>query len=321
MNAKQAKEIVLSDYLAHLGFTPLFVRGYNLWYLSPFRNETNPSFKVNTSNNLWYDFGIATGGTIIKFAMLYYNTNDLSYVLHILSGEPLKQETKSLSSHPQESLTPFENILVYPLTHPGLMEYIQERKINPLLAIRFCKEIHFRYKDKAYFAIGFSNQFGGYEIRNRYFKGTIAPKDITLIQEGKDICYLFEGFMDYLSFLTLEERKKENKNLIYNRDHLILNSLSFLSKAIPRLNNYRELHLFFDNDEAGQKAVKELTLNSGSTIIDCSTLYRGFKDVNDFLCQKKIIHALKPEVGKLEDQTQAPFKKVQAKPQNKPKLR
>ena len=58
---------------------------------------------------------------------------------------------------------------------------------------------------KPYFAVGFPNRSGGYEIRNKLFKGCIAPKDITHIQQEqpKESCYLFEGFMDYLSFLTL----------------------------------------------------------------------------------------------------------------------
>jgi hypothetical protein len=47
---------------------------------------------------------------------------------------------------------------------------------------------------------------GGYEVRNSFFKGCIAPKDITHIRqqgEPREKCLVFEGFMDYLSFLTL----------------------------------------------------------------------------------------------------------------------
>ena len=67
--------------------------------------------------------------------------------------------------------------------------------------------------DKPYFAIGFPNMAGGYEVRNRYFKGCVAPKDITHIrQQGgqRCMCYLFEGFMDYLSFLTIRVKTIRN---------------------------------------------------------------------------------------------------------------
>ena len=78
------------------------------------------------------------------------------------------------------------------------------------LAKRECSEARFTHNGKRYFAIAFPNGSGGYEIRNRYFKGCIAPKEISHIrQSGKarNTCYVFEGFMDYLSFLTLRQEK------------------------------------------------------------------------------------------------------------------
>ena len=60
-------------------------------------------------------------------------------------------------------------------------------------------EVRFSLNGKWNFAIGFPNASGGYEVRNKYFKGCIAPKDITHIRqtgEPKETCYVFEGFMD-----------------------------------------------------------------------------------------------------------------------------
>lgn len=74
MNAAQAKRIPLSELLARLGLHPQredTVRG-ELWYLSSFRQETTPSFKVHLANNVWYDFGLAGGGNVIDFAMRYF---------------------------------------------------------------------------------------------------------------------------------------------------------------------------------------------------------------------------------------------------------
>lgn len=89
---------------------------------------------------------------------------------------------------------------------PVIIAYLQERGINIGLAKRECRELRFMNADKPYFAIGFPNMAGGYEVRNKYFKGCVAPKDITHIRqqsEPRSVCYLFEGFMDYLSFLTI----------------------------------------------------------------------------------------------------------------------
>lgn len=62
MRIEQAIQISLVDFLASMEFHPARVRGYKLWYLSPFRSESKPSFKVNVEINLWYDFGEGIGG-------------------------------------------------------------------------------------------------------------------------------------------------------------------------------------------------------------------------------------------------------------------
>ena len=110
-------------------------------------------------------------------------------------------------SFPQCRTEPsFQHLEVRDLTHPALLRYLQGRGINIELAKRECKELHFTNNGKPFFAIGFPNMAGGYEVRNSFFKGCIAPKDITHIRqqgEPREKCLVFEGFMDYLSFLTL----------------------------------------------------------------------------------------------------------------------
>ena len=48
MTIEEAKQIKLQDYLHSLGFSPVKQQGDNLWYKSPFRDESEASFKVNT---------------------------------------------------------------------------------------------------------------------------------------------------------------------------------------------------------------------------------------------------------------------------------
>lgn len=118
---------------------------------------------------------------------------------------------------------------------------------------------------KPYFAVGFPNRSGGYEIRNKLFKGCIAPKDITHIrqEQPKETCYLFEGFMDYLSFLTLRLERCPDRPDLDGQDYIVLNSTSNLSKAIRPLGGYERIHCFLDNDKAGMEAVQELRRNTG----------------------------------------------------------
>ena len=55
MNTNEAKRIRIEEYLHSLGYSPARQQGDSLWYKSPFRDECEPSFKVNTERNLWYD--------------------------------------------------------------------------------------------------------------------------------------------------------------------------------------------------------------------------------------------------------------------------
>ena len=86
------------------------------------------------------------------------------------------------------------------LSHEALKGYLKERGIDPAVAGRFCKEVAYGIRGKRYFAIGFMNRSGGYELRNPMFKGCISPKDISCVSlSGKkqDTCCVFEGFVAF----------------------------------------------------------------------------------------------------------------------------
>ena len=204
---------------------------------------------------------------------------------------------------------------VAPLSSPALFSYLRQRGINTELAKRECCEVRYQTDGKPYFAVGFPNRSGGYEIRNKFFKGCIAPKDITHIRQGqtKETCYLFEGFMDYLSFLTLRLEKCPERPELDGQDYIVLNSTSNLSKAIRPLGGYERIHCFLDNDKAGMEAVQELREEYGMRIRDASHIYGGYNDLNDFLCDKRSGQAErwqeKPEPEKSQRQARQPERK------------
>lgn len=147
------------------------------------------------------------------------------------------------------------------------------------------------------FAIGFPNMAGGYEVRNRYFKGCVAPKDITHIrqQDGQRcMCYLFEGFMDYLSFLTIRVRNNPQHPQLDTQDYVILNSVSNLAKAESLLETYTRIGCFLDNDTAGRNTCKKLKEKFGERLLDKSMYYREYKDLNDYLCGKPLSQSAEP---------------------------
>ena len=284
MNINDIKQIKLQDFLAAIGCKPVKQYGVNLMYLSPLRAEKHASFKVNTELNKWYDFGIGRGGNIIALAELFYNSSDVSYLIHQIERNAPSSVSGSLPTvkpiTPQNS---FEHLQVLPITHPALIKYLEERCIDIETARTVCKELHFDTRGKHYFGIGFPNIAGGYEIRNPFFKGCIAPKDIShfYAEEPKKVCFLFEGFMDFLSFMTL--RRKENDGL-KRQDYLVLNSVSNIHKALEPLSHYENVQCFLDTDEAGRNAYLQLSKELGSSVLDSSSLYSDFKDLNDYLC-------------------------------------
>ncbi|WP_311590033.1 toprim domain-containing protein [Prevotella disiens] len=300
MNIQEIKTIKLQDFLASLGYTPTKQQGNKLWYLSPFRQESHASFKVNTERNQWYDFGIGKGGNIIDLAELLYKSSDVSYLIRKIEDNVPNCtsifSTSFADIKEKQQTNYFENLQILPLSHPALMRYLWDRCIDLEVAASVCKELHYDSNGKHYFGIGFPNIAGGYELRNPFFKGCIAPKDIShfYAEEPKKVCFVFEGFMDFLSFMTL--RRKENDGL-KRQDYLVLNSVSNIQKALECLSQYDSVRCFLDNDEAGRNAYLQLSKELGKPVTDASTLYNSFKDLNEYLCAESK-HSEKAEIKK-----------------------
>ena len=143
-------------------------------------------------------------------------------------------------------------------------------------------------------------------MRNRFFKGCIAPKDISHIcQQGepREKCLVFEGMMDYLSFLTLRMRNCPTMPNLDGQDYIILNSVSNVSKAIDMLHGYGRIHCLLDNDEAGRNAYLELAREFAGHIRDFSDNYSGHKDLNDYLCGKPLSQSAEPMTEKKQVQS------------------
>lgn len=297
MNIQEAKTIKLADYLQSLGYSPVKQQGNNLWYKSPFRQETEASFKVSVEHNLWFDYGLGKGGNIIALAQELYGSDHVPYLLNKIAEQVPHVRPVSFSFHRQASEPGFQHLEVKELTHPALLRYLQERGINTVLAKAECKELYFTHNGKPYFAIGFPNVAGGYEVRNQFFKGCIAPKDISHIRqqgEPREKCLVFEGMTDYLSFLTLRMKNCPVMPSLDEQDYVILNSVSNVSKAIDVLHGYGRIHCLLDNDEAGRKATMAIERAYSYRVRDFSGNYNGYKDLNDYLCGKRQELAVNP---------------------------
>ena len=283
------KRYSIVEYLERKGIRPVRKTSTYVMYRSPLREETHPSFKVDTEKNLWIDYAEGRGGSIIDLcirlegctlseAICRLGQNASEYI--VPSSSSSKRET-SISPKQTENtmasgirrLTSISDTLP-----PHLQEYLKkERCIDLEKATPFLKCISYEVRGRRHETIGFANSSGGYELRdNKIFKGTIAPKDITPIFEDRaqPVC-LFEGFMDFLSFLSM-------KGEVTNQC-LVMNSVSNVARSIHYLNkrNITSVRAFLDNDDTGRKTVQEF-VNAGFKVEDMAVYYKDFKDLNEY---------------------------------------
>nr|WP_321454186.1 toprim domain-containing protein [uncultured Carboxylicivirga sp.] len=281
MNIQQAKGIPIVQYLCSLGLKPVRISNNNYWYKSMLRHENNASFKVDAKQNCWFDHGHGMGGNILDLVMKIYNLKSISEVLKMLSEQ---HSSISFSFHQQNTIVNKPDVRmkkVKNLQNKALLDYLKiVRRLNHEVAQRYCCEVYYQVNGKKYFAIGFKNEMDGYELRNKYFKGCFGSKDITIIDNNKDECIAFEGFIDFLSFIQLFPRKE------IQFDYLILNSTSLVKEAIDRVKRYSSIRTFFDNDLSGKLASQSFHDNLNS--IDCSDFYKQYNDVNSYLKSLKV---------------------------------
>ena len=285
MEIQNIKQISITDYLQQQGYAPARVQGIHYWYYSPLRNESTPSFKVNTERNQWYDFGSGEHGDIIDLVCALHRCT-ISEAIRLLSGaKQVAHQEFSFGGERKISERKLEILSAQPLSNPYLLRYLAARAIPIPVASAYCSEVLFQNMKRTYYAIGFANDTLGWEIRNMYFKGCVAPKAITTIKRGTDRLQIFEGFMDFLSWQVL--------NPSSTSDAIVLNSLALLPRIKEQIAGYREVESFLDNDDAGHKSFAVLK-QMLPQIVDGAVRYREHKDLNEWLVAQSQLKCKQP---------------------------
>lgn len=277
MDCERARTLCLIATLARAGHFPVRETEKEAWYLSPFRSETQASFKVNKKINRWYDHGEGIGGNTIDLVCQLENCT-VSEALKLLS---IQDASFSFHQRPPIQLPDSggSNIKIIrnsKIKHAALRQYLESRYISLETAKKLCKEVHYRTKGNTYFAIGLENVARGWELRNKYWKNSTSPKAISIFQSGHKKLIVTEGMFDMLSLLELMP------NIQKTCDLLILNSTAFVEKALAYFKDYDQIDLFLDNDGTGKEKT-ELLLEHSHNTNDNSHLYDGFKDMNEWL--------------------------------------
>ena len=279
------KRYPIVEYLERKGIKPVRKTPTYAMYRSPLREETHPSFKVDTEKNLWIDYAEGRGGSVIDLCMRLEGHTLSEAIRRLGQNAPVNGTYSFLNdfvpnnSQPVMAVNGARRLIEISDTLPShFQEYLTKvRCINLEKAMPFLKCISYEVRGRHYQAIGFANLSGGYELRdNKTFKGTIAPKDITPIftDRAEPVC-IFEGFMDFLSFLSMKEE--------ITNHCLVMNSVSNVARTIRYLNDRHltNIRAFLDNDEAGRRAVQDF-IKAGFHVEDMNIHYQDFKDLNEY---------------------------------------
>ena len=281
------KRISIKKFLEQNNIRPARDGGSYGLYRAPYREDKSPSMKVNYATNFWDDFATGEHGDIIDLVRKINNT-DFKGAIQVLKSQaglntyeqPVQVGT---SNHSAEKKIIVHQVME--LRNPALLQYLQERRIDIAIAKKLCKEVYYEVRigdeSKRFYGIGFKNDRGGWEIRNKYFKGATS-KDISTTNNSSTTCRVFEGFIDYLSFLTLDKQGYNNPEWIGNNNEnaVVLNSVTNLERAKDFLSQHTVNICYLDNDDAGKRtlqAIKDMKL----PVINASNIYEGYKDLND----------------------------------------
>ncbi|TLP71189.1 toprim domain-containing protein [Maribacter sp. ACAM166] len=276
LTCERARAFPIERTLAKLGYFPTRTTPKEAWFLSPFRSETQASFKVCKNLNKWYDHGAGKGGNVVDLICLITKST-VKEALQIIGQE---EPFFSFQQQPilREEIHINEKVLITKiktLEHPALLGYLKSRAISIQIAKEYVKEVHYTFKGKPYFAIGLKNGSGGWELRNKYLKNCTSPKDVTHIKNGHQKLTVTEGMFDLLSIVgyigVLEQES----------DFLVMNSTIFIQKVTSISEGYATVELYLDNDSNGSSVTKTLMEHRGAK--DMSGIYKGHKDMNDWL--------------------------------------
>ena len=280
MNCEEVKEkINIITVLESFHLFPVKENRKTAFYFALDREEKIPSLSVDFVKNKAFDFGTGKSYDVISIVQ-QMNQCSVSEALKYLEKFDFSVQ-KEFQNKETKQQKEYKILNVRKIQHPALIQYLKFRKVYEQK--EQVKEIEYELNGRKYFGVGFFNNSGGVEIRNKYSKICLGKKDVTLIKNELNISneiLIFEGFFDYLTFKKLE--KKENSN----SDYLILNSTAMLFKVEETLKKYNKISMFLDNDSNGE-FIKSKIYNQYNNVEDCSLIYQKFKDLNEWFCSKE----------------------------------
>lgn len=140
MNIEQSKKLSIIDFLDKEGIKPTKVKGNACWYLSPFRSEKTPSFKVSRKENLWWDYAIQEGGDLVELVKRMYGKPSVSEALAVLASKNIANVGKVIKAAiaaKEYTATKMNDIRLLPLRNHALLSYLNSRRVDITIGMMY----------------------------------------------------------------------------------------------------------------------------------------------------------------------------------------
>lgn len=236
--------------------------------LSPFTEETKPSFFVRQVNNHWLfkDFSSGYGGSFIDFVLFkegYLKVEEaIGHIRNLIGGNNQKYQNKERINKGEALNYDIKTILkkIRDNDYTICRKYLSNRSISKEVIDNLAEKgilFHNKYRGHSYCCFAVFDQNGGLCcLDNHQIDGekkfVLGKKDIftydwQILPKAKHI-FVCEGVIDYLSIKTLEGDTSAGIALLGN-------AVRFNTELIK---SAQVITLALDGDEGGYKAVLDL---------------------------------------------------------------
>ncbi len=288
-------------------------------YHAPYREDIEPSLKINVHEQRFYDFGLnGSNGDVIELVRRIFGKGDIDAMpffkaiewLECFSGTsvapkafqvPQRRKTSPVAaSYEGERFTFVRATPVSAKTHPTNLDYIlNTRKISLAVASRHLYVI--TYKDRTAsiddplrgqrYGIGGPNDLGGWEVRapsrNSDFKTSLGAKGITTYAgENPEAPTgdIFEGRMDFMTSLDLRGIvQPKNPTIILNSGRFAATAVEAI-KTQPALQRVTSWRIWQQNDQQGDETTQILCMGLFDTcsVVTLNPHWDGYNDLNQW---------------------------------------
>jgi len=279
------------DFLTSIGVK----RGAGGLYYSPFNpDENTPSFSVfGDDERAWKCWSTDKHGKgVVSLCEQLYNLKDIPngtptgktktvfmQVSDIVNGKTQIQFTYSpRPKHKREEKKKKMELRDFrPLKNQKIKDYLISRGIPEILHKKLMEAVVYNPKAGLSFTyLAWKNDNGSISCRNdKNYKFNIGKTGIKTIK-GNNALLLFEGFIDFLSYVVI--RKAIPKETV-----IILNSTVNIDKV--DFSKFKSIKLYLDNGLSGDIATLKV-MEQHNKAYDMRKHYEEYDDVNDLLTNK-----------------------------------